>query len=104
VSTNTYSNYSGSITYKNTGTIAEANPTVKFDVPSGATVDNACCDFASQSAPGCTALKCTQSGTTITYAFTGSLAGGSQISLTYCTNRSSEAAATSVTVTSTSCP
>jgi chitodextrinase len=104
VTTNTYASYDGHITYKNTGTVAESNPVVKFNVPSNAHIDTSGCAFGNQTAPGCSAVTCSQSGTLITYTFTGSLAVNASIQLYYSTDLSSEPAATGITVTSTSCP
>jgi hypothetical protein len=77
---------------------------VKFNIPSGATLDHTGCAFGNQTAPGCSAVSCTQSGTLVTYSFTGSLAAGASIALYYSTGNASEAAATGITVTATSCP
>jgi hypothetical protein len=104
VTNNTYTNYDGFITYQNKGSGAETNPTVNFTVPSGATLDRTGCVFSNQNAPGCTAATCSQSGTTITYAFAGSLAAGASIQMYYTTDISGEAAATNIFVTATSCP
>jgi len=104
VTQNTYANFDGFITYKNSGAVAETNPTVKFVVPSNATLDTAGCAWSNQSAPGCSAVTCSQSGTTVTYAFTGSLAAGSSVTLYYSTDQASEPIASSIAVTSSSCP
>ncbi len=105
VTKNTYNTtYDGFITYQNKGTGAETSPKVEFTVPSGATLDHTGCAWGNQVAPGCTALTCTQSGTTITYGFTGSLAAGAQLQLYYSTNLSSEPVATNVFVVASSCP
>jgi chitodextrinase len=104
VSKNTYTNYDGFITYQNKGTGPETNPTVNFTVPSGATLDKTGCVFSNQSAPGCTAVTCSQTGTTITYAFTGSLAAGASIQMYYTTNVSGEAVAANIFVTAGTCP
>jgi chitodextrinase len=104
VSKNTYVGYDGFITYQNKGTGAEANPTVNFTVPNGATVDKTGCVFSNQGAPGCTAVTCSQSGTTITYAFTGSLTAGASLQVYYSTNVSGEPIATNIFVTAATCP
>ncbi len=52
---------------------------------------------------GITALSCSQSGTTILYAFTGTLAAGGEITIYYTTSLPSEPVATCITVTATSC-
>jgi hypothetical protein len=105
VTKNSYdTTYDGYITYKNTGTGAETNPVVKFTIPSGATLDHTGCALGNQTAPGCSAVSCSQSGTTVTYSFTGSLAAAASIALYYSTDKSSEAAATSITVTASACP
>jgi hypothetical protein len=102
---NTYDTSSdGYLNYQNTGSGPEVNPTVTFTIPSGATLDMTGCAFANQSAPGCTNDTCTQSGTTIKYAFTGSLPAGSSIDLYYSTDQASEAPATNIKVTASSCP
>jgi hypothetical protein len=105
VTTNSYdTTYDGYITYKNTGTGAETNPTVKFTIPSGVNLDTTGCVIGNQSAPGCSASTCSQSGTTVTYNFTGSLAAGASIALYYTTDHASEAVATNITVTASACP
>jgi hypothetical protein len=102
---NTYDTSSdGFIYYQNIGSGAEVNPTVTFDIPGGANLDTSGCAFANQSAPGCTADTCNQSGTKITYSFTGSLPAGSQVQLFYSTDQASEAPATNITITASSCP
>src|SRR5579871_1391970 len=51
VVTNSYdTSYDGYITYKNTGTVSETNPTVTFTVPSGATLDTSGCAMSNQTA------------------------------------------------------
>jgi chitodextrinase len=104
VSTNTYTMYDGFLTYQNKGTGAETNPSVHFTLPAGATLDPKGCAFSNQSAPGCTAVMCSQSGTTVTYAFTGSLAAGALIQMYYSTNVSGEPVATNIFVTAGACP
>jgi hypothetical protein len=101
--------YDGYINYVNTGTGSETNPTVKFTLPSTATLDNSGCTGSTgldnQTVPSSiTALSCSQSGTTIVYAFTGIVPPNAQMALYYTTNLASEAAATEVTVTAESCP
>jgi hypothetical protein len=49
-------------------------------------------------------VSCNQSGTAITYSFTGSLAAGASIALYYSTRNASEAAATGIPVTASACP
>lgn len=84
---NTYdTTYDGYITYLNTGTGSETNPTVQFTVPSGATIDTSVCTGSSgltnQIVPsGIVALSCSQSGTTISYTFTGTMPADAQIAL-----------------------
>jgi hypothetical protein len=110
ITKNSYdTSYDGYITYVNTGTGSEKNPTVKFTLPSSATLDKSGCTGSTgldnQTVPsGITALSCTQSGTTVVYAFTGTAPTNAQMELYYTTNLASEAAATAVTVTATSCP
>jgi hypothetical protein len=101
--------YDGYITYLNTGTESEVNPTVEFTVPNGVQLFTVGCagaqGFADQTVPsGITALSCSQTGTTMIYAFTGTMPAGSEIALYYTTNLPSEMVATCITVTSTSCP
>jgi hypothetical protein len=101
--------YDGFITYVNAGAGSETNPTVKFKVPSSATLDKSGCTGSTgldnQTVPsGITALSCSQSGTTVVYAFTGTVPTNAQMEVYYTTNLASEAAATGVTVTATSCP
>jgi hypothetical protein len=101
--------YDGYITYVNAGAGNETNPSVKFTVPSSATLDKSGCTgsggFDNQTVPsGITALSCSQSGSTIFYAFTGTVPANAQMVLYYTTNLASEAAATGVSVTATSCP
>ena len=105
VTTNTYSSGIGHITWKNTGTIAEVNPQLYFYVPSGATLNTSTCAFSDQTAPGCSAVGCLQPGgsTQFDYTFVGSLAAGASISVEYSTQNSSEAVATSISVTANSC-
>jgi hypothetical protein len=88
----------------NTGTGAETDPTVAFSIPSGATLETQSCVISNQSAPGCTAVTCNQTGTTVTYAFTGALPASVTLGLYYTTDQQSEAPATNITVTATSCP
>ncbi len=110
VTKNTYDKtYDGYITYLNTGAGTETDPTVRFTVPSGATIDTSGCmgpsGFDNQTVPsGITALSCAQSGTTVSYAFTGTMPTNAQIALYYTTNLASEAAATDITVTAPNCP
>jgi chitodextrinase len=106
VNTNTYDTSSdGFIKYTNSGTGPETNPTVTFTIPSGVTLDKTGCVQSNQATPaGVTIGTCAQSGTTVTYPFTGSVAGGASITLFYTTDHASEAAATNITVTATSCP
>jgi hypothetical protein len=101
--------YDGYITYLNTGTESEINPTVEFTVPNGVQLFTVGCagtqGFADQTVPSSiTALSCSQTGTTMIYAFTGTMPAGSEIALYYTTNLPSEMVATCITVTSTSCP
>jgi hypothetical protein len=101
--------YDGYITYLNTGMGSEIDPTVKFTVPNGVSLFTVGCSgpvgFQDQAVPsGITSLSCSQSGTTIIYAFTGTMPAGSEIALYYTTNLPSETVATCVTVTATSCP
>jgi hypothetical protein len=101
--------YDGYITYVNTGTGSETNPTVKFTLPSSATLDKSGCTGSTgldnQTVPsGITALSCSQTGTTVVYVFTGTVPANAKMEIYYTTNLASEAAATAVTVTATSCP
>jgi CVNH domain len=100
---NTYdTTYDGFITYTNTGMGAEVNPTVLFTLPAGATMYPDGCVWEDQTAPGCSSVVCTQTGTTVTYAFTGSLAPGAQLQLYYSTDQSTEPPATNIVVTTAS--
>jgi chitodextrinase len=103
-STGTSSPYDGYLTYQNKGTGAETNPVLTFDLPAGATMDMKQCTLPNFTAPGITAVTCTQSGTTVHMNFTGLLASTASIATYYTTQNSTEAAATSVTVTAASCP
>ena len=105
VTTNTYSSSIGQITWKNSGTIAETNPTLTFFLPSGATLDTSYCAFSDQTAPGCFAVSCIQisGGTQIEYDFVGSVAAGSSVTAEYSTGNTSEAAATGIGVQADSC-
>ena len=105
VTTNTYSSGIGHITWKNTGTVAQVNPQLYFYLPSGATLDTSTCAFSDQIAPGCSAVGCLQAegSPQADYSFVGSLAAGSSISVEYSTQNSSEAVATSISVTANSC-
>jgi hypothetical protein len=101
--------YDGYITYVNTGTGSETNPTVKFTLPSSATLDKSGCTGSTgldnQTVPsGITALSCSQTGTMVVYVFTGTVPTNAKMEVYYTTNLASEAAATGVTVTATSCP
>src|SRR5262249_7018074 len=62
VTQNTYADYDGWVTYQNRGSGSEVNPIVNFTIPSGATLDTTGCEFSNQTAPGSTAVRCTQSG------------------------------------------
>jgi hypothetical protein len=110
VTTNTFDmSYDGFITYLNTGTGSEVNPIVEFTVPNGVVLYTVGCSgsqgFDDQGVPNSiTALSCSQSGTTIIYAFTGTLPPGSQIAIYYTTSLASEAVATCIAVAATSCP
>ena len=110
VTTDTFDNsYDGYITYQNTGTGDEVNPTVAFTVPSGVSLYPVGCagetGFMDQGVPNTiTSLVCSQSGTTISYAFTGTLPAQSQIAIYYTTNLPHEDVATCITVTANSCP
>jgi chitodextrinase len=103
-STGTTSPYDGYLTYQNKGTGAETNPVLTFDLPAGATMDMKQCTLSNFTAPGITAVSCTQSGTTVHMNFTGLLASTASIATYYTTQNSTEAAATNVTVTAASCP
>jgi hypothetical protein len=110
VTTDTFdTSYDGYITYVNAGMGSEVNPIVEFSVPSGVVLFTVGCSgsqgFQDQGVPGSiTALSCSQSGTTIIYAFTGTLQPGDQIAIYYTTNLASEAVATCIAVAATSCP
>jgi chitodextrinase len=105
VATNTYTNYDGFITYQNKGSGVETDPKVNFTIPSGANLDKTGCVLSNQAVPaGVTAVTCSQSGTTITYAFTGSVKAGESIAIYYTTDVSGEAIATNIFVTASSCP
>jgi hypothetical protein len=110
VTNDTFDNsYDGYITYQNKGMGDEVNPTVEFTVPSGVSLYPVGCagaaGFMDQGVPNTiTSLACSQSGTTISYAFTGTLPAGSQIAIYYTTNLPTEDVATCITVTATSCP
>jgi hypothetical protein len=110
ITKDTYNNsYNGFITYVNTGAGSERNPTVSFNVPASATLDkNGCAGSGgldNQGVPSSIiALSCDQIGTTIVYAFTGTVPANAQMALYYSTDLPSEAAATEVTVTATNCP
>jgi chitodextrinase len=101
VTQNTYASSAGNISY-NSAT-AETNPSISFTVPSGATNQSTACHMPHQTAPGCTSVSCTQSGTTITYNFLGTLAANATLTLYYSTQNSSEAVATNIVVSSSSC-
>ena len=107
VTKNTYvSGYSGYVTWENTGSVAEANPQLTFTVPSAASggLDTSACALDNQGVPSSiTAVGCTGSGTTVTYAFVGSLAASSSIAIYYSTNQNTEAAATGISVAANSC-
>jgi hypothetical protein len=100
--------YDGFITYVNTGTGDEVNPIAEFTVPEGVVLYTVGCSgsqgLQDQGVPGSiTALSCSQSGTTIIYAFTGTLSPGDQIAIYYTTNVATEAVATCIDVAATSC-
>jgi cellulose 1,4-beta-cellobiosidase len=103
VEKNKYDDFDGRITYENTASVAETNPTVTFTIPVGATLDPTGCALSDQDAPGLTAVTCSQSGPTITYAFTGSLNPQDRIKLYYSTDMKDEPVATSIFVTAASC-
>ena len=98
--------YDGYITYLNIGTESETNPTLAFTVPSGATLYPSGCVLTDQIVPSSiTGLACSQSGTTISYAFTGTLPANGQIAIYYTTSQKTETVATCITVTASSgCP
>jgi hypothetical protein len=106
VTQNTFdTSYDGYITYVNTGRGSEINPTVEFTVPSGVTLYTSGCLLGDQGVPGgITALSCCQTGTTFTYAFTGTILPGEQVALYYTTSAPSEPVATNISVTAASCP
>ena len=110
VTENTFdTSYDGYITYENEGMGAEVNPIVEFTVPDSVVLYTVGCSgsqgFADQGVPSTiTAVSCSQSGTTIIYAFTGTLPPGGQIAIYYTTNLPSEAVATCIAVAATSCP
>jgi hypothetical protein len=96
--------YDGWITYLNTGTGSETNPTLEFTVPSGVTLFTSGCVFTDQIVPeGITSVACSQSGTTISYAFTGTMPPNTTIAIYYTTSQMSETVATCIAVTATSC-
>jgi hypothetical protein len=106
VTTNTYSNSNGYVTWKNTGSVAEVNPAITFGVPGGATLNTSGCALGDQTVPASiTAVSCVQNGAggSVYYAFLGSLAAGSSITVHYTTQNSSEAPAPTISVTATSC-
>ncbi len=101
----------GYITYTNAGTGTETNPTLKFTLPSSEgslDVSGSQCKVSGglQTVPSSiTAMTCSSSGTTFTYAFTGTLAKGAQIATYFTTNGScSTTVPTNIAVAATSCP
>ncbi|WP_223637359.1 chitosanase [Corallococcus sp. EGB] len=96
VTTNTYvgPDYWGTLAFKNTGTVAIANPVIALDVPSGVTCDD--------DQPGWTH---TQSGRTCTFTRTSSLTVAVNASYTfnYSTTSSTSFTAANVKVQSDSC-
>jgi hypothetical protein len=96
--------YDGYITYQNVGVGPESNPALLFDLPSGAVMDPRQCTLANFSAPGMTAVACSQSGATASLAFTGSLQPSGSVGIYYTTQSPSEPAATNIRVTAASCP
>ncbi len=112
VTTKTFSSScDGHITYTNTGTGTETNPTLKFTLPSSEgslDVSGSQCKVSGglQTVPSSiTAMTCSSSGTTYTYAFTGTLDKGAQISIYFTTNGAcSTTVPTDILVAATSCP
>ncbi|WP_375761472.1 chitosanase [Corallococcus exercitus] len=96
VTTNTYNGpeYWGTLVFKNTGTVAIANPVIALDVPTGVTCDD--------DQPGWTH---TQSGRTCTFTRTSSLTVAVNTSYTfnYSTNSNTSFTAANVKVQSDSC-
>ena len=85
--------------------MSEVNPTLKFTVPSGVTLYTSGCVLTDQIVPSSiTSLSCSQSGTTISYAFTGTLPAQTTLAIYYTTSQVSEMVATCITVTAKSCP
>jgi cellulose 1,4-beta-cellobiosidase len=107
VTQNTYdTSYDGWITWKNTGTGTETNPVLTFTLPSGATIDNSQCTLGNLTLSGASISKitCSQSGTTETATFTGTVNTNGTVQYYYTTQLSSEAVAANIVVTATSCP
>lgn len=114
ITKNSYSSgCDGYITYTNTGTGSETNPTLKFTLPSSEgplDVSGSGCKASggNQTVPSSiTAVACSSSGTTFTYAFTGTLAKGAQIAAYFTTSapsKCSSAVPTNVFVEAASCP
>jgi hypothetical protein len=115
VGTNTCatSGYDGWIYFTNNTGHAITNPVLTFNVGSE-TIDTSTnpstgsCVLAptgSTTAPGCTGLTCTQSGSTAKLSFTGTLAAGATIQAYYSpTNEMCKGVATAIAVNSSSCP
>ncbi len=106
VTQNSYSSYNGSITWQNTGAGTETNPVLSFTLPNGANNDNTQCLKANIGGSGhsISAVSCNQVGTTETVTMTGTVNASGTLQWFYTTQNSSEAAATNVTVTASSCP